>query len=170
MSAPRWRRRDILRTSAVGALAIAAFGLTSCATKAALAADRVDAETRATLERMARLLYPHDAISDEVYAEVVDGMLTAADAPTLALLEEAAASLSAATSGPWLQLPEAEQIAAMERIQSEPAFAAVQAGVRGRLYDHPAMWAHLGYPGPSLPFGGYLDRGFDDIDWLPANG
>jgi hypothetical protein len=29
------------------------------------------------------------------------------------------------------------------------------------------MWAHIDYPGPSLPFGGYVEKGFDDIDWLP---
>jgi hypothetical protein len=28
------------------------------------------------------------------------------------------------------------------------------------------VWTKLGYEGPSAPEGGYLHRGFDDIDWL----
>ncbi len=161
------RRRDVLASSAWGALAIGAFGLSACASGGGRSAGRLDAETTAALERMARLLYPHDGVSDDVYAEVVAGMIEGADAETLGLYEEGAASLSAASAGAWLQLPVSEQISAMERIEAEPAFAAVQTGVRARLYTHPAMWAHLGYPGPSLPFGGYWDKGFDDIAWLP---
>ena len=28
------------------------------------------------------------------------------------------------------------------------------------------VWAHIGYEGSSFERGGYLQRGFDDIDWL----
>jgi hypothetical protein len=35
------------------------------------------------------------------------------------------------------------------------------------LYRNKQVWPKLGYEGPSFPFGGYLERGFDDIDWLP---
>ena len=28
------------------------------------------------------------------------------------------------------------------------------------------VWSELGYAGPSFKFGGYLERGFNDIDWL----
>ena len=39
--------------------------------------------------------------------------------------------------------------------------------VRAELYYLPAVWALLGFEGSSVEFGGYVDRGFDDIDWLP---
>jgi hypothetical protein len=29
-----------------------------------------------------------------------------------------------------------------------------------------AYWKHVGYPGPSKDFGGYLRRGAGEIDWL----
>jgi hypothetical protein len=30
------------------------------------------------------------------------------------------------------------------------------------------VWAKFGYEGPSADKGGYISRGFDDIDWLEA--
>ena len=43
-------------------------------------------------------------------------------------------------------------------------------GVRFRLFNHPRLWELLDYPGSSVEYGGYVDRGFDDIDWLPDQG
>jgi len=34
------------------------------------------------------------------------------------------------------------------------------------LYTDRKVWSELGYEGPSFKFGGYLERGFNDIDWL----
>ena len=35
------------------------------------------------------------------------------------------------------------------------------------LYDQAPVWGLLGYQGPCPDGGGYLERGFDDLDWLP---
>ena len=35
------------------------------------------------------------------------------------------------------------------------------------LYDDHEVWELLGYEGASFDKGGYIDRGFDDLDWLP---
>ena len=35
------------------------------------------------------------------------------------------------------------------------------------LYNDHEVWDLLGYEGESFSQGGYLDRGFDDLDWLP---
>ncbi|KAA1397761.1 hypothetical protein [Aeromicrobium ginsengisoli] len=35
------------------------------------------------------------------------------------------------------------------------------------LYARPATWALTGFEGPSTDLGGYVCRGFDDLDWLP---
>ncbi len=34
------------------------------------------------------------------------------------------------------------------------------------LYNQQEVWAILGYEGESASKGGYINRGFDDIDWL----
>ena len=48
-----------------------------------------------------------------------------------------------------------------------PFFALVHATTVVALYDDHEVWDLLGYEGSSFDKGGYLDRGFDDLDWLP---
>ena len=35
------------------------------------------------------------------------------------------------------------------------------------FYDDPEVWDIFGYEGESFSKGGYLHRGFNDLDWLP---
>ena len=35
------------------------------------------------------------------------------------------------------------------------------------LYNHADVWNALGYEGASFDKGGYINRGFNDLDWLP---
>jgi hypothetical protein len=35
------------------------------------------------------------------------------------------------------------------------------------IYSDPQTWKLLGYEGPSFAQGGYVKRGFNDLDWLP---
>jgi hypothetical protein len=37
----------------------------------------------------------------------------------------------------------------------------------GGLYGNPQVYQMFGYGGPSAELGGYIDRGFNDIGWLP---
>jgi len=131
--------------------------------------DQLDQGTRQAMVRMARLLYPHDAISDEVYVEVLDQALasTAEDeglADTLKVTEE---TLNAQQSGNFIDLSEEDQIAALHAIESSEVFTIIQQAVRSHLYNHPVVWEHIGYEGPSYQQGGYLNRGAGEIDWLP---
>ena len=36
------------------------------------------------------------------------------------------------------------------------------------LYNDSEVWDLLGWEGESFSKGGYLTRGFDDLDWLPT--
>jgi hypothetical protein len=123
------------------------------------------------LTRMARLLYPHDDIADEVYAEVIDSILSDAvdDVSTTNMLNEAISGLNTAMDGDWFEASENDQIAAMRAVADRAFFAVIRDGVRTRFYTHPKVWEHIGYPGSSVEYGGYIDRGFDDIDWLPED-
>jgi hypothetical protein len=123
------------------------------------------------LARMARLLFPHDAIANEVYAEVIDDILTAAAANSSLnkSLENAVTALNAAQGSDWFDVAAEEQIAAMQSVESEAFFAAILGNVQARFYNHPKVRELINYPGSSVEFGGYLDRGFDDIDWLPQD-
>ena len=121
------------------------------------------------LTRMARLLFPHDGIADAVYADVMDSILSdsADDASMTGMLNQAVTALNAAQNGDWFGIVADDQIKAMKAVENEAFFAAIQSGVRVRFYNHPKVWEHIGYPGSSVEYGGYVDRGFDNIDWLP---
>jgi hypothetical protein len=119
----------------------------------------------ASMIRLARLMFPHDEVVDEVFAEILDDALggTAADGSFEATLDVAADALPAG----FIELDEAAQIEALTAVQDEAFFGSVFAAVRLRLYDHPACWRAIGYGGPSFADGGYLHRGAGEIDWLP---
>lgn len=125
---------------------------------------------RRTLVRVARLLYPHDALDDSVYAEALRPLLSRADrdAELAADLRSGLAMLDASAGGSWRAASPAVQLDALERLEDRRFFQTLQTAVRTRLYQHPVVWTLLGYEGPSLEFGGYLHRGFDDIAWLPV--
>jgi hypothetical protein len=120
---------------------------------------------------MARLLYPHAGIADDVYAEVIDDVLSAAaEDPSLrGTLDDAVTELNATQRGDWFEIDQEDQIRAMKAVEDQPFFVVIQASVRDRFYTHPRVWEHISYPGSSAQRGGYVHRGFDDIDWLPKD-
>ena len=102
----------------------------------------------------------------------MDGILSdsAADASTMMdTLNQAVTALNAAQNGNWFEIGADDQIKAMMVVENEAFFAAIQGAVMARFYNHPKVWEHIGYPGSSVEYGGYADRGFDDIDWLPVD-
>ena len=130
---------------------------------------RLDAVDLPSIVEMARLLYPHAWLPDEVYAGVLNDALTsvATEPATRAALTAAEAALDGGKAGSFVALDRAAQIEALRAIESEPYFTTIRIAVRNRLYNLPTVWAKLGYEGPSFARGGYLNRGAGDIDWLP---
>ena len=126
----------------------------------------LDAHALATLTAMARVLYPHDFLDDASYRRVVDIVAAEADAAQNALLAEGVAALDAAKGGPFVELGEKEKLAAVLAVEGSPFFEAMRAATARHLYDDRALWPRFGYEGASSHLGGYIERGFDDIDWI----
>lgn len=132
----------------------------------------LDAQTAATLVGVTRAMYPHDRIPDKHYERVVAALdeKAADDEEMKALLVQGVASLATVT-GRWPrefgELDEAEQVRALQRLEDGAFFKAVAGEVVSGLYSQPDVWPYFGYEGPSNDKGGYLHRGFDDLDWLP---
>ena len=42
----------------------------------------------------------------------------------------------------------------------------IRGGLVTGLYNQKEVWPLFGYEGESFSKGGYIDRGFDDINWL----
>jgi hypothetical protein len=58
------------------------------------------------------------------------------------------------------------RVAAIKQIEHGPFFAKVYGTTVVSLYNQRALWPMFGYQGPSSALGGYLHRGFNDLDWL----
>ncbi|MEJ2087688.1 MAG: hypothetical protein P8Y69_04275 [Gammaproteobacteria bacterium] len=141
-------------------------GRISLATWAALgrahlarAAAAGQADTLELLAGVARTIYPHDGLADEVYAGVVGDLLTNPDRRRV--LVSGVAELA-----DFLTLNDDARVARLQSLEDTEFFVALKTPLMFTLYNTHALWDLIGYPGPSFPEG-YINRGFDDIDWLP---
>lgn len=76
--------------------------------------------------------------------------------------------LDQAAGGSLAQADDAAAAAAVEGLGNEDELLlAVHAVAVNTLYDDHEVWSILGYEGPSFDKGGYINRGFNDLDWLP---
>jgi anti-sigma factor RsiW len=125
-------------------------------------------EQMATLLQMARDIYPHDKVPDRFYAVAVKGY-DAEDkkelvAAGVAELDAAAVALGHAAylAAGW----EEDRVKILQSVEKTVFFQTVRAGLVTGLYNQKEVWPIFGYQGESFSQGGYLNRGFDDIDWL----
>jgi hypothetical protein len=128
-----------------------------------------DAALAETLVAATRTLYPHDGLPERVYRRVVlalDGM--AGNAPATAqMIAELADLVDSAMPLRFRELSESYRVAVLKGIEATPAFRLVQRSTVRFLYDDREVWEAFGYEGASVHLGGYVQRGFDDLDWLP---
>ena len=83
------------------------------------------------------------------------------------LLTEGVASLDKAVGDvKWIELSNGNEEAALKQIDTTPFFQKVRGEMITGLYNNPDVWRHFGYEGASAEFGGYIDRGFNDLGWL----
>jgi hypothetical protein len=160
-------RRAFVSASSAGVIAVAVGGTlmidspVACAmpTKALIGSEV------AILAHMARALYPHAMLPDAIYGKVISGLdeKAAADPALLRLLQEAAATLKARN---FATLDDAGQAAVLKQIETTAPFQAVRGACVTGIYNNPDVWKVLGYEGASAELGGYIHRGFNDIDWL----
>ncbi len=172
MSKGRMNRRQFMQTSATataGAAVLASGAVSALSTDAWAASKGLDAHTAKTLLTMARDLFPHDNISNVHYMPVVDSLddKAAKDAKLKKQLTEGVAGLDKEMGIKFVDLSEAVRIDILKKIESSGFFGTVRWEMVVVFYTQPAIWANFGYEGPSDGFGGYIERGFDDLGWLP---
>jgi hypothetical protein len=110
-------------------------------------------------------LYPHAALPVEVYHRAV--LMLDRLSSGVATLRAFCAALDAATQVKFADLAETYRIQVLKSLQDTPGFFFTQRMVVRYLYDDVLVWAAFGYEGASVHLGGYIKRGFDDLDWLP---
>jgi hypothetical protein len=114
---------------------------------------------------MSRTIAPHDRLDDAAYAVVVGSLDAdaARDAASLASTRAGIASLGAR----FAQSSETERVEVLRRIEQQPFFQAVRGRTLQVLYATPMAYALFGYEADAFSKGGYLNRGFGSLRWLP---
>lgn len=178
-----WTKRFSRRRFLAGS---AATGVTIAATRGASLAQEfqpaqpgnLSPEEARALIVFTRDLFPHDRLDDSYYEKAVKPLVdeAAKDGHTrqtlvlgLGWLDDAAKRMEGTS---FAEIKEEEKrVAVVSRLrgdQSAPAgfWDKVYNTTIVSLYNQPEVWPKFGYEGPSSPQGGYLHRGFDDINWL----
>lgn len=112
-------------------------------------------------------MYPHDALPAGVYARVGEKLAEAAreDSRTARMIEEAVSALNDRQR--FAELGPDERVGALQSIDGSEFFELVRSTAVVEIYSDPRTWRLCGYEGPSFDKGGYINRGFNDLDWLP---
>jgi hypothetical protein len=167
-------RRQFLESSgqAAGVVVVAASGVTMLVDPKgawAMTLEAIPADEAQTLLQALRVMYPHEALSDRYYAQVVaalDGDAKA-DAALAGMLKDGVAGLNEAGPVPFVELSPGSQQKALEAIATSDFFQAIRGKTVVVLYNNPLVWEAFGYEGEAFEYGGYIERGFDDLGWLP---
>lgn len=130
--------------------------------------------TLKTLLKVARDIYPHDFLVDSYYITAVKPWdAKAAKDPTIrTLLEDGVRRLDQDAQDrhkvAYVQVPwEADRVVLLQGIEQTDFFKKVRSDLVVSLYNQEEVWPKFGYEGSSAEHGGYIKRGFNDIDWLP---
>jgi hypothetical protein len=163
------RRALLGRAVAAGALAVAGTGFIAAPNAAwALEVSVITPAQMATLLQMARDIYPHDQVPDQYYAVAVKGY-DAEDKKEMvaAGLAELDAAAKAQGHADYLSIGwEEDRVKVLQAVEAGVFFQTVRAGLVTGLYNQKEVWPIFGYEGESFSQGGYINRGFDDINWL----
>ena len=115
-----------------------------------------------------RIMFPHNGVPDEFYEHVVRKLDEKAEQNQNLprFLSAGVEALNDQTGSDWIGLLEEARLEALKRAEQTPFFQTLRSDFVVYFYSNPAIWPLFGYEGPSNDQGGYLHRGFNDIDWI----
>ena len=173
----RYTRREMMKASGAatfGAALVASGGMLAAPDNAwAVEVKALKPQSMAALIQMARDIFPHDNLADRFYTSSVSAhdAKAAGDDAYKAMMEAGVAGLDLAAQGKgaasYVTLGwEIDRVTILRGIQATEFFQAVKGNLVTGIYNNPDVWPLFGYEGESASKGGYINRGFDDIDWL----
>ena len=163
------RRQLLSRATAAGASFVVGSGFVAAPSGLwALEVNALEPTTFATLVQMARDIYPHDKVGDEFYVIATKSYDTAENAPTVTAGIADLDNRSQIQKGAkYLNIGwERDRVDVLQSMEDDSFFQMVRGGLVTGLYNQKGVWPIFGYEGSSYEFGGYIDRGFNDINWL----
>ncbi len=173
---PKVNRRTLLRAGGATVAAAAAMPTSVISGKVFAAAPvALSADTFNTLVKMARDIYPHDKLADGIYAAVISGHdAKAKDDPAFKdMLEKGVQLLNGLSERMGFDqyaatAKEEDRVSVLKEIEKQDAgfFGAIRGSLVTGIYNNQEIWKQFGYEGESASQGGYIERGFNDVDWL----
>ena len=127
-------------------------------------------EARRILVRIIRVAFPHPKIPDGPYERMADKIIAESNESTWfrVALTQGLLTLNQQGGENFLDLSDDRALAVLQRIADLDFFGFIRRTTVLNFYDDPEVWDVFGYEGESFSKGGYLHRGFDDLDWLPS--
>ncbi|MGV8846587.1 hypothetical protein [Tessaracoccus sp.] len=123
----------------------------------------LDDRQMASLILLLKGLYPHAQFPDGPYERCAEAVRDGAQTDLPAGL----ARLDALAGGSLMDADEASLRQLVDDLGQDDFVVAVHSVAVNVLYDDHEVWTILGYEGSSYEKGGYINRGFNDLDWLP---
>lgn len=157
-------RRGFLKSAAAGA----SVAIVPSASAYTVTTDYLTEHQARTVLQLSRQLYPHDFLGDRYYGGIVSEIdAAAAEKPTAMVVADGVTALDAALGVKWVDLSSGYQLKVVREQIDSPLVQLVKGKTVASLYNNPLVWRHFGYEGESFSHGGYIHRGFDDLNWLP---
>ena len=172
----KYDRRVFLKGAATTVPAVAVATSTGIGFTDAWADDAaaLTPATLKTLVKIARDIYPHDFLGDSYYSIAIKAWdaKAAKDPAVKAMITDGVARLDQNARErhkvPYAEVAwEADRVALLQNIEPSDFFQKVRGDLIVSLYNQKEIWPKFGYEGSSAEHGGYINRGFADIDWLP---
>jgi hypothetical protein len=128
-----------------------------------------DAASVAAVAQVVRVMFPHSSFPDGPYERCASAIVEAGgeDVRWRAQLEQGLRDLDVVGGAPFASLDPSVALDVLRGMSATEFFQGIRSRVITTLYDDREVWKILGYEGPSFESGGYLHRGFGDLDWLP---
>ena len=132
-------------------------------------ADVLGDDVTDRLVAVIKAAFPHRNFPDGPYRRTAEHIvsLVSDDAYQSMQLAQGLAGLDAVREVPFEQLTGDEALEVLRGIEHTAFFALVRSTTVTFMYSDREVWSVVGYEGESSHLGGYVDRGFDDLDWLP---
>jgi hypothetical protein len=164
-------RRELLRGTGVlmGTLAFSSVLSTLAPSRAwALELQGLDTHQGEVILAFTRQLYPHPTLDNAVYALVVKDLdaKAKADPAVRQQLADGVKQLDAQAGSDWLKRTPSDQAKDVASLAGTPFFNTIRSTAVVSLYANTMAYAHFGY-GASEGDGGYLNKGFNSLSWLP---
>ncbi len=123
-------------------------------------------EDKNILQKMVRTLYPHDRFPDGPYIRTTEDVINKGNSsPEKAVMLQEGVDKLKSDNFASLNFKKATKY--LENMGRTEFFEHVRGTSTVTLYNDKETWELLGYEGYSSDKGGYINRGFNDLNWLP---